>query len=163
MGDRGNGHSSGDLRGWVGSFPSYYLWMSLCLPRCCNSIAEGILWSLSQETVLFVTEPDKTIMRVTERIVVWDALLVCVIRIRLQGCMVTPALGSVSSIWIDIDCAPSCLRIFVVAPAVWLFVTPSPSDPSEGNGNAQTCAMKQHAPWASLAVRWISWRYLEDG
>ena len=69
-------------------------------------IGEGILWSLSQETVLFVKEPDKIIMRVTERIVVWDALLVCLIRIRLQGCMVEPYLGIVSSSWIDIDGVP---------------------------------------------------------
>ena len=37
---------------------------------------EGILWYLSQSTVLFVKESAKIIMRIAERIVVWDALLV---------------------------------------------------------------------------------------
>ena len=49
-------------------------------------------------------------MRVMERIVAWDALLVCLIRIRLHGlhghALFIPILGIVSSTWIDIDGVP---------------------------------------------------------
>jgi len=45
-------------------------------------------------------------MRVTERIVAWDALLVCLILIRLLGLHGQAQLGIVSSLWIDFDCVP---------------------------------------------------------
>ena len=61
-------------------------------------------------------------MRVTERIVAWDALLVCMIRIRLQGCMVTPALGSVSSLWIDI-LVYGLLNVLYVVPLFYDLTT----------------------------------------
>jgi len=78
-------------------------------------IGEGILWSLSQETILFVKERDKIIMRVTERIVAWDALLVCLILIRLLGLHGQAQLGIVSSLWIDFDCVPhrACEYIYI--------------------------------------------------
>ena len=37
---------------------------------------EGILWYLSQATALLVKESAEIIMRIAERLVVWDALLV---------------------------------------------------------------------------------------
>ena len=61
-------------------------------------------------------------MRVTERIVAWDALLVCLILIRLLGLHGQAQLGIVSSLWIDFDCVPhrACEYIYIYVYYVYV-------------------------------------------